>query len=144
MKIIVIFISLFFVFTSQAQVYRHSSMFQDVQWKMSTTNRNYSDGSGNQVVLISKLYGLLNHSFLPTVDFSTEYILDTSLGATQYLHQKNIDDQIRRSHMYLSIRPLESEPLFLRIGAINQEFLDAPLLIFRLAIFGFPTRVYVT
>ena len=130
MKFILIFVTLFFVFVSNAQVYRHSSMFQDVEWKMSTINHNYFGGTENKVLLISKFYGLLNHSFLPTVDFSTEYILDTRLGATQsaLIRQKS-KNQIHPAHMYLSIRPLESEPLFVRIGLINQEFLDAPLLI---------------
>jgi len=130
MKFILTFITLLFVFVSHAQVYRHSSMFQDIEWKLSTINNNYFDESGNQVLLISKLYGLLNHSFLPTVDFSTEYILNTRQGATQsVVSRQKSKGPIRTAHMYLSIRPLEFEPLFLRIGLINQDFLSAPLLI---------------
>ena len=130
MKFILIFVVLFFVCVSHAQVYKHSSMFQDVEWKMSTINHNYFGETENKVLLISRLYGLLNHSFLPTVDFSTEYILDTRQGATQsaLIRQKS-KNQIHPAHMYLSIRPLEFEPLFVRIGLVNQEFLDAPLLI---------------
>ncbi|MDE0151344.1 MAG: hypothetical protein OXK80_02450 [Bdellovibrionales bacterium] len=138
MKFILIFISLFFVFISHARVYRHSSMFQDVEWKLSTTNRNYFDEAGNHILLISKLYGLLNHSFLPTVDFSAEYILDTRQGATQSTYvSKQSNDQIYPAHMYLSVRPLESEPLFVRAGLINQDFLNAPLLISDWTFLGF-------
>ncbi len=138
MRYFIIFVSLFVTFASHAQVYRHSSMFKDVQWKVSATNRNYFDESGNQVLLISKLYGLLNHSFFPTVDFSTEYILDTSQGASQSVYiSKKSDDQIRQAHMYLSLRPLASDPLFIRVGLFNQEFLDAPLLISDWTFLGF-------
>ncbi len=128
--ILFIIIGLFAFFASAEQVYRHSSMFRDVQWKISTVNHNYVDQSENQVLLITKLYGLLNHSFLPTVDFSMEYILNTSQGASQSVHvRRKSSDQIRQSHMYLSLRPLAPEPLFLRMGLFNQKFLDAPLLI---------------
>ena len=144
MKFIIVFISLFFVLAPQARVYRHSSMFQDVEWKMSAMNRNYWDESGNQILLISKLYGLLNHSFLPTVDFSAEYILETRQGTTQSTYNRpKSKDQIHPSHMYLSVRPFEAEPLFAKAGLINQEFLDAPLLISNWTFLGFQQEYIV-
>jgi len=137
MKFILSFASLFFISVSHAQVYRHSSMFEDVAWKMSVTNRNYFDESASQIVLQPKLYGLLNHSFLPTVDFSVAYLLDTRVGATQstYIRKKS-NSPIYPAHMYVSIRPLVSRPLFVRGGLVNQEFLNAPLFITDWAFIG--------
>ena len=129
MKIIA-FISLFFVFAAHARVYRHSSMFQDTEWKMSIMSQIYGAEDEQSILLIPKFYGVLHHSFLPTVDFSTEFILTTSQGVTQYTYfRPKSNDQIHPSYMYLSVRPFEFEPLFIRAGLINQEFLNAPLLI---------------
>lgn len=138
MRFNIIFIIFFFIFAAQARVYRYSSMFQDVHWKMSVTNHNYFDASGNRILLASKLYGLLNHSFLPTVDFSTEYVLDTREGAIQSDRvRRKSKNQIHPNHMYLSVQPMESEPLFVRTGMINQEVLNAPLLISDWTFLGF-------
>ena len=139
-----IFVSFFISLQAEGRVYRHSSMFKDATWKVSAINHNYFDKSGSQILFISKFYGALQHSFFPTIDFNAEYTIQTSQGATQSTYERNTrNEHISPSYIYISIQPISSERLYLKAGAFNQEFLDAPLLVTNWSFLAFQQEYFL-
>ena len=97
-------------------------------WKAAISSKAFFDKSTANTVLGTEIYGRLEWELIETLSFQTQGLIIGRNGFTQAIYDRS--DRVRGFYLLEGFFNWKMNPyLFIKVGNIQQDFLDAPLLI---------------